>query len=263
MSEIDQLAKEIRRRPAENRAVGLMKLLDLADSSASQSEVLVAVLDLCTDGTLQGIDLDPHAATFLRLWKDIFDRARSMQGPPEKQEWKIDDDYSEVRRAAGILLDLIGYLPIQQVENALREGLSLTDPRLKMFAALSFLRQLHPVEPDELERIGASHEVRILLWEQLKSMKMEWLMPEIWSSPEQLAASELSRWIGHPMELGTPPEEIEHMETFHVRTDSGIADVYLFRFREFPKPCEPGEGWMARTPAEHFTRLYNTVSGCN
>jgi hypothetical protein len=157
---------------------------------------------------------------------------------------------------------------------------------LKLFAALSLLRNLEPVDVSELDKIGASHTVRIVLWEQLRKLDMESLMPEQWSTPEQLAASEFSRWAGHPMELGVPPEEIELMGRFPVKVDGGTGDVYLFRFREFPKPWEPGEGWMAgiagpmrdgeaigsswsrferwdsQSPEEHFLKLRGDVAGC-
>jgi hypothetical protein len=285
MSQIDEFMQRIRRLPVEDRASELTKLLDLASSDELRHEALVACLNLCNEGVLRKQHIEAHAPTILEYWRDVFKRADPMQGPADKLEWKIDGDYSEVRLAAGLLLDLMGYLPIQQVESALREGLSLTDQRLKMFAALSLLRQLQVVEPEELEKIAASHEVRILLWEQLRLQNMESLMPEAWSSPEMLAASVLSRWVAHPMELGTPPEEIELMGTFPAMTDTGVADIYLFRFREYPQPWEPGQGWKAgiagpmsngeaigsswsrfenwdsRTPEEHFAKLYESISG--
>jgi len=285
MSQIDQFLQSIRRLPVEDRASELTKLLDLANSDELRHEALVACLNLCSEDVIRNQDLEPHAPMILEYWRDAFERASPMQGLAGKMEWKVEPDYSEIRHLAGLLLDLMGYLPIQQVENPLREGLSLTDQRLKMFAALSLLRQLQVVEAEELEKIAASHEVRILLLEQLKLQNMEWLMPEAWSSPEMLAASELSRWVAHPMELTTPPEEIEPMGTFPAMTDSGVADIYLFRFREYPKPWEPGEGWKAgiagpmsngeaigsswsrfenwesRTPEEHFAKLYENIYG--
>jgi hypothetical protein len=283
MSQVDQFTQRIRQLPMEDRALELAELFDSARSDELRHEALVACLNLCSEEVIRRQDIDTHAPTILEYWRDAFKRASPMQGLADALDWKIDPDYSEVRLAAGLLLDLMGYFSIQQVESALREGLSLTDQRLKMFAALSLLRQLQVVEPEELEKIAASHEVRILLWEQLRLQNVEWLMPQAWSSPKMLAASELSRWIAHPMELGTPPEEIELMGTFPAMTDAGIADIYLFRFREYPKPWEPGEGWQAgiagpmsngeaigsswsrfenwdsRTPEEHFKKLYENV----
>jgi hypothetical protein len=110
-------------------------------------------------------------------------------------------------------------------------------------------------------------------------------MPERWSMPEFLAASELSNWASHPMELGVPPEEIELAKIFSVEISGEKQDIYLFRFREYSKRGEPGEGWMARiagpykdgeallspwssfdrwdslTPEEHFKKLYAVVNG--
>jgi hypothetical protein len=279
--------QSIRRLPVEDRAAEFTKLVDSASSDELRHEFLVACLNLCSEEVIRRQDIEAHAPAILEYWRDAFEGASALQGLADKLDWKIDPDYSEVRLAAGLLLDLMGYLPIQQVESALREGLSLTDQHLKMCAALSLLCQLQIVEPEELEKIAASHEVRILLLEQLKLQNMEWLMPEAWSSPEMLAASELSRWVAHPMELGTPPEEIELMGTFPAMTDAGISDIYLFRFREYPKPWEPSEGWQAgiagpmsngeavgsswsrfenwdsRTLEEHFQKLYENISGCD
>ena len=72
-------------------------------------------------------------------------------------------------------------------------------------------------------------------------------MPEQWAVPEELAASELSRWLSHPNELNAYPEEIELMQIYTLPEARGRAEaeVYLSRFREFPKPWEPGERWMA------------------
>jgi len=234
---------------------------------------------------LKGEDFEPHLPTLLSFWRDVYGQARPMQRSASELDWMIDEEYFGIRNRAGLLLDLMGYLPVRQVEDCLREGLSLADPRLKLFAALSLLRHSQYVDPAGLEMIAASHEVRIVLWEELRRLKMEPLMPQRWSAPEELAASDLSRWVSHEMELGVPPEEIELMGRFPVSVEGYTADAYLFRFREYPKPWEPGEGWMAGTagpfrdgeaigscwsafeqwdslsPKEHFIKLHGTVGG--
>jgi hypothetical protein len=245
MPDLDHLTQELRRRPRAERSDALAEFMELAEDAALRTGVLGACLDLMTEGVVEGQDLTPYVPALLSIWEDVYEQARPLQQSANKLEWMIDADYSLIRGAAELLLDLMGYLPSRQVDESLREGLSLTDPRLKLFAALSLLRNLEPVDVSELDKIAASHEVRIVLWEQLRKLEMESLMPERWSTPEQLAASEFSRWVSHPMELGVPPEEIELMGTFPVRTGGGTDDVCLFRFREFPKPWEPGEGWMA------------------
>jgi hypothetical protein len=163
-------------------------------------------------------------------------------------EWIMDHDYAPVSREAEALLALLGYCAGEEIGYALREALQeLTDPDLKMFAALSLLRRGDPVGSEEIEPIAASHLVRIYLWEKLQDLGRESLMPEQWAAPEELAASELSRWLSHPNELTAYPEEIELMQIYTLPEAQGgpEAEVYLFRFREYPKPWEPGEGWMA------------------
>jgi hypothetical protein len=71
------------------------------------------------------------------------------------------------------------------------------------------------------------------------------------------------------------------MDAVPIESEDGEEDfVYLFRFREYPKPWEPGEGWMAgiagpirdgesqgspwssfkrwdsMSPGDHFQKLY-------
>jgi hypothetical protein len=285
MTEIKQLVQSISKLPAEQRGSAVKRLINLACDGEFRSEVFVACLNLCMKGVLRGEDFEPYISSILNSWADVLDQARSMQGSAEELEWRIDEDYAEVRSFSGLLLDLMGYLPIEYVEGALSEGLALVDPRLKMFAVLSLLRQSQAVGPLELERIAVSHEVRIVLWEELRKLQMEWLMPEEWSTPAALAASELSRWISDPSELGAPPEEIELMASYPVNYDGIDHDLYLFRFREYPKPWEDGDGWMAgiagpfrdgeaisscwssfeswrsRTAQEHFHKLRSGVGG--
>jgi len=144
------------------------------------------------------------------------------------------------------LLALMGYFRGKKIGLSLREALELTDPSLKMWALVSLLRRYEPVPKDDLEAVASSHIVRITFWECLQELEMESLMPARWSAPQELAASALSRWLSRPNELNAIPEEIELMRTFPAVDHAGDPmEVYLFRFREYPKPWEPGEGWMA------------------
>src|SRR5262245_1563351 len=160
----------------------------------------------------------------------------------------------------------------------------LHDHRLKAFAIISLLRRDEIVDPDEIEKAAASLEMRMIFYRQLRSLECQWLMPEEWAHPWMLAASDLCNWAAHPNELGAPPEEVQGMATFTLEPST---EVYLFRFREYPKPWEPGEGWMAgiagpivdgvsqssawssfkrwdsMTPQQHFMKLYYRGSSCS
>ena len=259
-----------------------------AGGANEQPSSVESILSLCRTGLIGPRDLANHAEATLHTWNKVFDRAKPFQQAKLVPEWLFDDEYQEVRGDAELLLDLLGYLPGEPVKHALREALQLTDPRLKLFAALSLIRRGEPVGTDQIEPIAASNEVREILWDELSKLGMQPLMPEYWRSPEALAESALSRWLTHPNELNALPEEIELMKTFPAEDDEGrAADVYLFRYREYPKPWEPGEGWMAgiagrypdgeefdsawsgfkrwdsMTPEEHFENLYFRDGGCS
>ncbi|MCU1308061.1 MAG: hypothetical protein JWN45_2756 [Acidobacteriaceae bacterium] len=242
--EVKCIAREVRGARSELKAQPLARLIEKTQDSETVTNAITALLQLCERSFIGRQDLMPHAQTLLGLCSEALDQSKPVQADPCKMEWIIDPDYKPIRHRAGLLLDIIGYLPTEEAGPVLRAAFSLTDPRLKLIAAPSLLRNLEPVDAAELEKIAASHEVRILLWEQLRQLQME-LMPIRWSGSDQLAASELSRWIEHPMELGTPPEEIELIETFPVQVDERVLDLYLFRFREFAKPWEPDQGWKA------------------
>jgi hypothetical protein len=243
--DIKQVKREVRRLSAGHRGEAVFQLIALAHSQDDRDEALLVCVDLCSDGLIGREELAPHIQAVLAFWGEYFQIALPLQQDPGKLDWILDSDYAPVRRRGGILLDLMGYLPTDLVENSLREAFALTDPRLKMFAALSLLRNFNTFELADLNAIGASHEIRLLFWEQLEKLEMQSLMPELWATPEMLAASDLSRWASSPCELGAPPEEIEWMAICPVSMDGKTEDIYLFRFREFPKPWEPDEGWFA------------------
>ena len=144
LPEINQMTQELRRLPRGERSHALAKLMGLAGDPPLRTKALGACLDLTTEGVVDGRDLTPHFPMLLSIWKDVYEQVRPLQQSACKPEWMIDEDYSAIRGPAELLLDLMGYLPIRQVDESLREGLSLIDPRLKFFAALSLLRNLEP-----------------------------------------------------------------------------------------------------------------------
>jgi hypothetical protein len=53
------------------------------------------------------------------------------------------------------------------------------------------------------------------------------------------------RWLTYPTELGRPPTQIEHLQTFVIDDDGHPADLFLFKFRTDPPHWSAGDGWMA------------------
>jgi len=274
------LAERVCEGPELERASALASLIEMARDSDFAVSVFSICVDLSKEEILKESDLAPHAAALSEIWNELYNEATVLQGEPTKIEWRLDDEYEPLRGSAEWLLDLLGYIPGDVTSRCLREALKLSDPLLKLFAAVSLIRRLEHVDLQDLDRIAADNETRILLSRQLRRLGMESLMPEKWSTPALLAESQLSVWASNPCELGALPEEVELMGTFPVEAENQTLNVFLFRFREYPKPWEAGEGWMAgiagpyrngesigspwsaferwdsRSPEEHFARLY-------
>jgi hypothetical protein len=262
-------------------------LLDLCLSEEYSFKALHALLKLRKGERLSGAEVQSHVPQILSLCDSTLGKVRSFQQDGPGNEWTLDDQYRPTRSLAGLILDLLGYLGGDSINHILREAAALRDLRLRMFAMVSLLRRLEPVSPTDFEPVAASDETRILLWRELRSLHRTELMPEQWSTPEQLAASDLVNWAASPMELGVAPQEIDLMfrQPFEDR-QGRVFDAFLYRFREHARPEEPGEGWMAgvagpyldgeamaspwssferwdsRTPEEHFERLFQRASRC-
>jgi hypothetical protein len=249
----------------------------------SRYDVASQCLELLQNDQLKSDDVTPHAPTLLAIWNSAHAELKPRQQQSPSNEWLLDDGYRQPRALGEVILDVLGYVPGDAVSRALNDALALNDPRLKTFAILSLLRHGACVDPDQIEQAAASLEMRMIFARQLQKLDCLWLMPEQWMQPWLLGASDLCNWAAHPNELGVPPEEVEPMATFALQPGN---EIYLFRFREYPKPWEPGEGWMAgiagpfkdgvsqespwssfkrwdsMTPQQHFMKLYYRGSRC-
>jgi hypothetical protein len=275
----EEIAERIRTGQPAKRVQAISSLLALEDVHELSQECL----NLLEKGDLKPEELTPHTFRLLAIWNSAYRELEPKQQKTSSNEWLLEDEYAATRVVAEVVLDVLGYLPGADAGCALNDGMMLTDPRLKTFAILSLLRRGECVDPDQIEQAASSLEMRKIFHERLRKLECAWLMPEEWSQPWHLAASDLSRWASHPNELGVPPEEVEPMATFALQPGK---EVYLFRFREYPKPWEPGEGWMAgiagpvedgdsqespwssfkqwdsMTPQQHFMKLYYRGSSC-
>ncbi len=287
MEDFESLVRSIRARREPQREDAIAALFRMAGRKECEYSVAAACLELRQRGDLNPDDIAPYTPAALKYWSAIEARVTPLQQEGPDTEWMLEDEYHEPRAEAELVLDLLGYLEADSAIPLLEKAMQLADPRLKCFAIVSMLRHRQLVDPDEIERVAASHEMRMTFYSQLRELDMQWLMPEQWSRPELLAASDLVHWATHPNELGVPPEEIELMQVFLVGEEGQAADeVYLFRFREYPRPWAPGGGWMAgiagpirdgrsqdspwssfqgwgsMSPEEHFEKLYYRGGCC-
>ena len=257
-------------------------LLQLKESDLAQaSDACDACLPLLKRSKVSEQEIASHAPRLLAIWNSVHAELKSRQQEVVSTEWLYDEEYLLPRGLGGRVLDVLGYVPGDEVVGSLNEAVLLNDPRLKTFAIVSLVRLGETVDPAQLGQAAASMEMRMTLCRLLKRMGKQPLMPEPWAHPIYLAQSDLCGWAAHPNELGVCPDEIELMMRCQIESDKPEPDeVYLFRFREYPKPWEPGEGWMAgiagpivdgesqdspwssfkrwdsMSPDEHFEKLY-------
>ncbi len=282
--ELRELVAKIQESKDRDRAIAIARLFQSEGFERPQlAESALVWLRLLQEQTLTGSDVEPYVPAILEIWEATSAEAIHLE---PTDDWMRDDDYLKVRSFAAVLLDLLGYLPGDTALPHLRSAFSRRDAWIRMWALISLLRHGEQVEPADIEQVAKNNDARIVLWEHLRQFGMESQMPERWAQPEELAASALARWAAHPLELGAPPEEVQLMSRFPVEFDGAMLDVYLFRFREYPKPWIPGEGWMAAiagpfrdgeqliscwssfdrwdlmSPEEHFEKLYRRPRAC-
>jgi hypothetical protein len=159
--------------------------------------------------------------------------------------WLHDDDYAWPRSRAGLLLDLMGYLPGDDVGARLTDASeSYSDPRLRFFAAMSILRRGGTVEPSTLESIASHAEVRFRMWSMLERMDKLALYPQKYRNRAALAESALCIWLWRSSETPHEPDAIELMETIEEKSVDGEVLYFLFRFR-FEHDSWKDDGWLA------------------
>jgi len=274
------LVAKIRQDPESRRAA----VTSLFQLEGCDFEAAHACLGLRKQAILSQEDLAPCTPILVDRWQAIFGEIAPAQVESDSHDWMFEQAYARKRAYAGLLLDLLGYVPKESTVPALERALMLKDPRLKCWTIVSLIRHGCPVKPDDVLDVTESDEVRLTLWNEFRKLKSESLMPAEWTTPENLAASSLTSWAGHPNEFGTPPQVVEAVQGFIVDDVEGHEGeeliVYLFRFGKFACSSIPAEDrfagiagpfhdgeeldspwsnrtrWEALPPDEHFDRMY-------
>jgi hypothetical protein len=221
-------------------------LLDAARGEAADGIARLA-LSYANAGLLRGADLAAHAGPVLAEYGRLHERLAPLQrGPDAGLAWVAEEAYAEARETAAVLLDLFGFIPSPDTDRALREALSLRDPRLVGFAATSLVRRGANVPPEAMELAASNPDSRAAVFEMLDGMHRRDLFPARWSTQAALAESVMVRWLEFPTELGSAPSAIQLMKVVSedVGGEHGTMDWYLFRFRS-NDPDWKRQGWMA------------------
>jgi hypothetical protein len=221
-------------------------LLQFADVPALQWNTYVLCLSYLKEGALKPDALAQHAGGIVDAYRVHASKLKPLQRDAGVA-WMWEDDYQEARADAGLLLDVLGYVPGAAAHAAVEEATRFNDPRLALFAIRALLRRGKRVEDSDLLRIAAAAETRNLLFDSLQALGRRDLFPQAWATQAALAESEMVGWLTYPTELASVPDEIELMKVVSedVGGDDGILDFYLYRFRTQEPHWAAKDGWMA------------------
>lgn len=200
---------------------------------------------LCLNkGTLQKEDIEEYAPIFLREYRFL---KKSIEAYQSKliPHTKWSQTYQELRNLAGLFLDTLGFLTLEEVKEELEQALQFKDNRLRYFALSSLLRLGQPIEKDIVDQLATDSETRNFLYNTLKEYNQEHLFPTEYLHQTAFAEAELVSWLIYPTELGHEPTEIEYMDVITLYDEElGAVDYYIFRFRSDHEDWKE-IGWMA------------------
>jgi hypothetical protein len=241
-------------RDAPPAAVRLFPgLLASVPNLDDRNEIHLLALDYIKKGLLRLEDFPEYCEYCVARLQSALERFRPGAGSALPEFGSKDDAVAAIE--LGPLLELARYVREPAVDHLLRAVLeteNLFDPwpgdgdRFKLFAAVSLLARGQSVEPSSLAALASTPTLRWRLWSQLEDVGRLEEFPRGCSSQDDLAEAEMVGWLEHPAEMAMPPEDIERLTRFVIRTDDEERQLfYLFRFRHSQFPEErPGEWFV-------------------
>ena len=222
------------------------KILDYADMPAFEWDIYLLCLKYLQAALIHGVDLTPYSARVLESYRKYKFQLRAAQ-QASGIAWMWEENYRKCREMGCLLLDLFGYFPTPEIEKEIREASTYSDPKIKLFAAISVLRYGKKINPRVIFEVAQSAEVRSILYEELDKLNRSSLFPDEYWTDEASAESNLVRWLAFPTELDRVPDEIELMKIVSIKSESsvGLLDYYVFRFRTNEPHWSAKDGWMA------------------
>lgn len=162
------------------------------------------------------------------------------------------------------LVSLFGILGSDAAGGVLLRVLSSADARVSAMGAAALASAGRPVAPERLDLVARDPEARAELFDALIAHDGLHHAPERWRNGHARAEAELVRWLTGVAELGTAPDEIEHVAAVPAYGDSAVGDsavgdsadgdsadgddvdgvVHLFRFRQHWPHWSCARGWM-------------------
>ena len=143
--------------------------------------------------------------------------------------------------ATVLVLFVLGWLNAIRASVATKRKLDeMTNPAVEAVLAG------HSSAQDLVAKAAEVPATRNRLFARLREVGKADVFPVSFRTAENVAESDLSRWLMHPNELGTPPSEIELITTVPVKgVGSKTGSLMLFRFRTDAPHWASKRGWMA------------------
>ncbi|NLG28422.1 MAG: hypothetical protein GX557_10955, partial [Chloroflexi bacterium] len=138
------------------------EMLEYTDVESLATDIWHLCWTYCESGLLTSQSLLPYATRLVGAYR-VLESALVQAQQSDEIGWMWDDTYLPTREAAGLLLDLMGYVPDPSVEEALRGALQLADPKPRAYAATSLVRLGKAVGTEDLLSIARSAEMRNVL----------------------------------------------------------------------------------------------------
>ena len=104
----------------EGRRTAIGALYERA--SSRPYHVSEATLEMLQAGGLTSEDVAPYADVLLQIWHTLRTKVEPRQQESASFEWLLDNDYHDARCEAELILDVLGYVPGDEVTSALREA---------------------------------------------------------------------------------------------------------------------------------------------
>ncbi|HEY3445483.1 MAG TPA: hypothetical protein VGK67_03920 [Myxococcales bacterium] len=174
------------RHGAELTALGLDALLDdprnldviypaalaLLSHPALVAEVGDSTCALCAEGELAPERLSGELERVLAA-EEVCRAAMERLRGGAATGWERQAEYLQERSARTALLDLVGWLPGEKAEAAVRRALADLDRRVMAFAVAALLRRNAPVDPGYLAELEADLELRGWLQSRLAGARKQ------------------------------------------------------------------------------------------
>jgi len=219
-------------------------VFDFLDSPKLQHGAFLVALRFLEDGSLPPGRLKEREPQILDVANDLLKSVGPLQRS-EGMSWMWQEPYRNLRSFLGVTLDLLGSLNATSATSLFEKGLSLADPKLKLFCVTGLLRQGASPPERTVFQVAAAPETRLWLHRNLSALNRLELFPERFSSQEAFAESEMVEWLSFPTELDSAPDEIELTGMVSRQRETDCFDYYVFRFRVSEPHWAADDGWMA------------------